>query len=148
MHHQSSINATCPPRRVGASRWGRARRPREARAPWAFVPIRWATPPYRGHKGKFALCETPPGWIGLVLKLDSPYIYIGGVSPPPSIINQCYLPPKARGRFAASALCPRACAPYARFGSSHQYAGQPHHTGVIKQSSCHAKLLLDGLVWC
>ena len=57
-------------------------------------------PPYRGHKAKFAPCETPPGRVGLVLKLDSLYIYIGGVSHhhAPSIINQCYLPPKARGR--------------------------------------------------
>ena len=35
-----------------------------------------------------------------------------------------------------------------RLGSSHQHAGQPHHTRVIKQSSRHAKLLLEGLVWC
>ena len=57
-------------------------------------------PPYRGHKAKFAPCETPPGRVGLVLKLDSLYIYIGGVSHhhAPSIINQCYLPPKARER--------------------------------------------------
>ena len=67
---------------------GRAARARGMYAPSEFAPTRWATPPYRGHKGKFAPCETPPGWIGLVLKLDSPYIYIGGVSHhhPPSII--------------------------------------------------------------
>ena len=59
-------------------------------------------PPYRGHKAKFAPCETPPGRVGLVLKLDYLYIYIGGVSHhhAPSIINQCYLPPKVRGRAA------------------------------------------------
>ena len=70
-------------------------------------------PPYRGHKAKFAPCETPPGRVGLVLKLDSLYIYIGGVSHhhAPSIINQCYLPPKARERAnqcARSARTPHA----------------------------------------
>ena len=73
-------------------------------------------PPYRGHKAKFAPCETPPGRVGLVLKLDSLYIYIGGVSHhhAPSIINQCYLPPKARGRaLGPRALGPRALGPRA-----------------------------------
>ena len=66
-----------------------------ARAPWEFAPKRWATPPYRGHKAKFAPCETPPGRTGLVLKLDSLYIYIGGVSPPPpptATNHRCCLP--------------------------------------------------------
>ena len=101
INHQSSISATYFPRRVGAARRARLRALR-VRAPCEFAPTRWATPPYRGHKAKFAPCETPPGWIGLVLKLDSLYIYIGGVSHhhQPSLINQCYLPPKACGRVA------------------------------------------------
>ena len=64
-------------------------------------------PPYQGHKAKFAACETPPGRVGLVLKLDSLYIYIGGVSPPPpptATNHRCCLPwrvgapPRARPR--------------------------------------------------
>ena len=61
-----------------ARRAGSARRTREAHAPWEFVPTRWATPPYWGHKAKFAPCETPLGWIGLALKLDSLYIHRRG----------------------------------------------------------------------
>ena len=85
------------PRRVGASRRARPHALR-VRAPWEFAPTRWATPPYRGHKAKFAPCETPPGRVGLVLKLDSLYIYIGGVSPPPpptATNHRCCLPRRA-----------------------------------------------------
>ena len=60
-----------------APRAGRAYGP-YAYAPWEFAPTRWATPPNRGHKATFAPCETPPGWIGLVLKLDSLYIHRRG----------------------------------------------------------------------
>ena len=82
INHQSVLPASQGARRAGAPH-GRA-----TGALREFAPTRWATPPYRGHKAKFAPCETPPGWIGLVLKLDSLYIYIGGVSHhhPPSII--------------------------------------------------------------
>ena len=84
INHQSVLPAS---QGMRARRTWRARAP-YACAPWEVAPTRWATPPYRGHKAKFAPCETPPGWIGLVLKLDSLYIYIGGVSHhhPPSII--------------------------------------------------------------
>ena len=71
------------------------------RAPWEFASTRWATPPYRGHKAQFAPCETPPGWISLVLKLDSLYIYIGGVShhhPPSSTNHRCYPSQGVRAR--------------------------------------------------
>ena len=83
--HQPSLLPL--PRRAGLTR-----------APWAFAQTPWATPPHRGHKAKFAPCETPPGWTGLVLKLDSIYIYIGGVSHhhPLSIIT--YSPARTSAR--------------------------------------------------
>ena len=96
------------PRRVGAARRSGLRALRvRARE---LAPTRWATPPYRGHKAKFAPCETPPGWIGLVLKLDSLYIYIGGVSPPPppTATNHCSCLPRRAG-------APRARAPHAPY---------------------------------
>ena len=89
-----------PKARASAARRAgpRAIRVRALRAPWEIEPTRWATPPYRGHKAKFAPCETPPGWTGLVLKLDSIYIYIGGVSHhhPLSIIT--YSPARTSAR--------------------------------------------------
>ena len=96
----SSTNSNQPsllplPRRVSAATGAPARR-------GSSHQHAGQAPPYRGHKAKFAPCETPPGRVGLVLKLDSLYIYIGGVSHhhAPSIINQCYLPPEERGRAA------------------------------------------------
>ena len=94
------------PRRVGASHRAGLHALR-VRAPWEFAPTRWATPPYRGHKAKFAPCETPPGRVGLVLKLDSLYIYIGGVSPPPpptATNHRCCLPRRAGARVGVRAL--------------------------------------------
>ena len=93
-------------------------------------------PPYRGHKAKFAPCETPPGRVGLVLKLDSLYIYIGGVSHhhAPSIINQCYLPPKARGRAPhAHTLRAHPCARPAR-AYARLYARDPTR-GILRAGS-------------
>ena len=110
-----------------------------------------ALPPLDGTRPtEFAPCETPPGRVGLVLKLDSQYIYIGGVShhhPPTATNHRSYLLRRVGvpRRAGLRALFVRA---HARLGNSHQHAGQPHHTGVIKQSSRHAKLLLEGLVWC
>ena len=89
-------------------------------------------PPYRSHKAKFAPCETPPGRVGLVLKLDSLYIYIGGVSHhhAPSIINhQSVLPASqgARARRAARAHARYAYAPCAHAPCAHApYAYAPY----------------------
>ena len=117
-----------------------------------------ALPPLDGTRPtEFAPCETPPGRVGLVLKLDSLYIHRRGftTTTTTTTTNHKSVLPTSQGAWARSAK--RACGPYAhapasltsaRLGSSHQHAGQPHHTGVIKQSSRHAKLLLEGLVWC
>ena len=69
------------------------------------------------------------------------YIHIGGVSPPPppSIINQCYLPAQdARARQVARALgaalsayALRARSTRTRPTSSRLRAGQPHHAGAL-----------------
>ena len=70
-----------------------------------------------------------------MLKLDSLYIYIGGVShpPPPTATNHRSCLQRRVGAPGGSRAWR---APYerergTRLASSHQHAGQPHHTGVI-----------------
>ena len=117
-----------------------------------------ALPPLDGIRPTtFAPCESPLGRIGFVLKLDSLYIYIGGVSPPPppSIINQCFPPPKAcgpptragRGECDHSEIAPTLWAtPRCRCPSP--LCCDRKIWKVMKHSTRHAKLLLEGLVWC
>ena len=71
-----------------------------------------ALPPLEGTRPtEFAPCETPPGRVGLVLKLDSLYIYIGGVSPPPpptATNHRCYPSQGVWARAPVSARPPHA----------------------------------------
>ena len=101
--------------------WARsARRACEpcACAPWEFAPTRWATPPYRGHKAKFAACETPPGrgWFGAEVGF-SIYIHRRGFTSTTTNSHQpSLLPPKACGREGGRA---GAGAPYAHTPRAH-----------------------------
>ena len=49
-----------------------------------------------GYEAQFAPCETPPEWIGLVLKLDSLYIHRRGFTSTTTINHQSVLPTRPR----------------------------------------------------
>ena len=108
-------------------------------------------PPYRGHKAKFAPCETPPGRVGFGAEVGfSIYIHRRGFTSTTTNSHQpSLLPPKACGRGRAGARPTRAArptgAPYARAHYALHASTLRERTTRTTRAPCAATLCAHGM---